>query len=161
MSLIFCFLLCLLVATLQPTLAASVPLVAFAPFLILCMQKKALLFSLWMGALSGLLIDLLTSQHRFGTYSVSYVLSLLLVRKLQRRSAGDRPLGLALLSGIASLIAILVQLPVVLYLDGSVRVSAQAAFALSCKAFLFGSLYAMGVYLLLSLRKRTPIARRF
>lgn len=98
------FLLALSVAILGTVFFPTIRLFAFAPFLALVFIRADFVTALWVAAITGLLIDLLSSQMRFGAYSFCYSLTAALVYHQKRHFFVDKPLALSLYTAlIASL----------------------------------------------------------
>ncbi|MBI2743192.1 MAG: hypothetical protein HYX48_04670 [Chlamydiales bacterium] len=99
------FILALMVAIFGTAFFPSIRLFAFAPFLAIVLMRSSFLTSLWIAAGTGLLVDLLSSQMRFGAYSVIYCLTALLIYHQRRHFFADKPLALTLFTLIISLVA--------------------------------------------------------
>lgn len=56
-------------------MAPQLPLLFFAPFLVITYYKKSFIVCLWYSLICGLLTDLLSDHHRFGFYALSYCLT--------------------------------------------------------------------------------------
>ncbi|MBN1914612.1 MAG: hypothetical protein JW769_01835 [Parachlamydiales bacterium] len=65
----------------------------FAPFLVLVALRTSFNSALWIAALTGLLIDLLNSSHHFGTYSLCYTLSVMLLMT-QKKYLNDKAVNM-------------------------------------------------------------------
>ena len=110
MSLPVSFFLALITALFGTALLPNVRLMAFAPFLALLYMRKSFVTSLWIACLSGLLIDLLASQHRFGIYGLGYCLITVLLYSQRKHFFDDKPLGLALFTALISFFSTSLQL---------------------------------------------------
>ncbi len=108
LSVSFC--LALAAALFGTALLPGVRLMAFAPFLALVYMRKSLIASLWMACLCGLLIDLLTSQYRFGINGLIYCLVTAALYPQRKHFFDDKSLSLALFTALISLLATLLQL---------------------------------------------------
>lgn len=104
------FCLALFSALFGTLLLPSLRLIAFAPFLSLAYMRTSLLASLWLSFLSGLIIDLLSAELRFGTYALNYSLTTLILYNQKRHFFEDKPLSLPLFTLFFSLISTLLQL---------------------------------------------------
>ena len=104
------FFLSLFYAILGTVLFPSLRLIAFAPFLSLAFMRTSLISSLWLAFLSGLIIDLLSAELRFGTYALNYSLTTLILYNQKRHFFEDKPLSLSLFTLFFSLISTLLQL---------------------------------------------------
>ena len=56
-------------------------------------MRTSLLTSLWLAFLSGLIIDLLSAELRFGTYALNYSLATLILYNQKRHFFEDKPLS--------------------------------------------------------------------
>lgn len=99
------FLLALSVALLGTVFFPSVRLFAFAPFLAFLFIRVDFLSALWVSALTGLVVDLMTSQMRFGSYSVCYCLTTLFTYHQKRHFFADKPLALSLFTALISAVS--------------------------------------------------------
>ncbi len=104
------FFLALFYAILGTVLFPSLRLIAFAPFLGLAFMRTSLISSLWLAFLSGLIIDLLSAELRFGTYALNSSLTPLILYNQKRHFFEDKPLSLSLFTLFFSLISTLLQL---------------------------------------------------
>lgn len=114
----FPFFLALMIAVWGTVFFPSVRLFAFAPFLAIVYTKRSFLFSLWIAALCGLIVDLLSSEMRLGAYALSYSIVTLVLYQQKRHFFDEKPLALSLFTALISASATVVQL-VLLYLFGS------------------------------------------
>lgn len=104
------FILALCVALLGTCLFPSVRLIAFAPFLALLFMRANFLSALWISALTGLLLDIFTSQMRFGSYSFCYCLTALFTYHQRRHFFADKPLALSLYTALIACVCTLLEL---------------------------------------------------
>lgn len=51
----------------------------FAPFLILASYNKSKIACLWLAIICGLIVDLLSAQHRLGIYALNYCLTIMIL----------------------------------------------------------------------------------
>lgn len=72
-----------------PVLFPSWRLMAFAPCLIIIYYQKSYLKSLWIAALCGTLLDLLSSHTHLGMYAVSFCLTTAVLYGQQRNYFAD------------------------------------------------------------------------
>ncbi len=84
-------------------------LFTFAPFLALLVIRKQLIPTLWIAAFSGLTLDLLSSNFRFGLYGTAFFLTVLTIFKLKNLFFEERPHALALFSALVALIFTLIE----------------------------------------------------
>lgn len=80
---IYSFLISLLFSLFIPTFFPHITLVYFAPFLVILFFNETFIRALWGAAISGLIIDLLSSHH-FGISSLCYTLTALFLYRQKR-----------------------------------------------------------------------------
>lgn len=66
--------------------------------------------SLWISALCGFIIDLLSSQYRFGIYGLNYCLTALFIYHQNRHFFEDKPLALSLYTAAVSCTSTVLQI---------------------------------------------------
>lgn len=98
-------------------------LFAFAPFLALVFMRSSFLTALWIALATGLIIDLLSSQMRFGSYSLIYTLAAVLTYHQKRHFFADKPLALSLYTAVISLVASSLELTFLYVLDAKLPVN--------------------------------------
>ena len=103
------FLLALVYAVFGTALLPGLHLSAFAPFLAITLMRKGFIPSLWIAALSGLVLDLLNSEMRFGLYALNFSLTALLLHAQKKHFFDDRPFALALFTAVISSVSTLLQ----------------------------------------------------
>ncbi|MEN9344421.1 MAG: putative mreD [Chlamydiota bacterium] len=81
----------------------SLHLLTFSPFLCLMYHRLDLEKSLWLSAGCGLLLDLLSSDVRFGIQALNLTLTTLVFYKQKRHFFDDKPISLTLFSVLVSL----------------------------------------------------------
>ncbi len=86
-----------------------VHLFAFSPFLALLYYKTSFAKSLWIASLCGIVIDLLSSEFRFGVHSLNYCLITLLLYQQKKHFVEERSLALSLFTLLISAASTLVQ----------------------------------------------------
>src|SRR6185503_489210 len=96
------FFLAFTVALVGTVFFPSIRLFAFAPFLALVFMRLDFVKALWTSAATGLIVDLLSSQMRFGAYSCCYALTAFLVYHQKRHFFSDKPLALSLFTALIS-----------------------------------------------------------
>lgn len=79
-------------------------ILAFAPFLAIIYNRKAFIPSLWITALTGLIVDLLSASLPFGIHALNYMLTTALLYRY-RHYFVDKPIGLASFTGVFSLLS--------------------------------------------------------
>jgi len=82
----------------------SFRLIVFAPFLAIVFQQKSFLYSLWMAAFVGLIVDLFNTEFRFGLFSLSYILTTLGSYREKRRFFEESLLTLPLYTTLISFV---------------------------------------------------------
>jgi rod shape-determining protein MreD len=108
-SLIFSFSLALFFAACGTVFLPRVHLLAFSPFLALLYNNTSFIKSLWIASLCGLIIDLLSSEFRFGVHALNYCLTTLLLFKQKKHFVEDKALALSLFTVIVSVVSTLLQ----------------------------------------------------
>src|ERR1700722_1061302 len=108
--LVFPFLLALLFAVCGTVFLPRVHLLAFSPFLGLLYNKCSFIKALWISSLCGLVIDLLSSEFRFGIHALNCCLTTLLLYKQKRHFVEDRSLALSLFTVLISIVSTILQL---------------------------------------------------
>lgn len=103
------FVLALSALFLNSLLFPAIRLIAFAPFLALVFQKKTFLASLWIALGCGLLMDLCTTDVRFGLFSLGYLLTALLSYKQRHLFYEERVLTLSFYATLISAIFSILQ----------------------------------------------------
>lgn len=109
-KLIVVFALSLFCAIAGPYFLPSIRLLAFAPFLTILFTRCNLITCLWCAFGCGLIMDLLSSQMQLGIHALNYILITLALFRLRRRLVAHKPIALAILSSIFSLLSTTVQL---------------------------------------------------
>ncbi len=104
------FLLSLGVMLFATVFFPSIRLSAFAPFLALVFMRSGFLPSLWVAAIAGLVMDLFSSQLRFGAFSLIYSLTALLTYHQKRLFFADKPQALSLYTALISAVLSLLEL---------------------------------------------------
>jgi rod shape-determining protein MreD len=126
--LIVAFILAMLAVALQGLLIPRLAILAFAPFLALailrCQQKRAL----WLGALSGALIDLL-SDDPMGLHALNYTVIAALLFPFRKHFLYDQPLHLSLFTGLISILSTILQLFLLFLFDRRVPFEGKWIFA--------------------------------
>lgn len=73
----------------MPILFPALHLLYFPSFIIRALYTRPLHRALWMAALSGLIIDLLSPNEKFGLNAASYLIALLILTRLKRHFFED------------------------------------------------------------------------
>jgi rod shape-determining protein MreD len=108
--LLYSFSLALFAALFGTVFFPNIRLMAFAPFLAIVYNRRSFVFSLWIASLCGLILDLSSSQMRFGFFALCYALMTLLIYKQKRHFFEDKPLALACFAALISFATTGVQL---------------------------------------------------
>lgn len=88
-NLFIIFINCLLFTLIMPVIAPSLRLLYFVPFLIILFYQKSFSYSLWASSLSGLIIDLLSTQPPFGFHACLYSLATAILYHQKRNFFAD------------------------------------------------------------------------
>ncbi len=102
------FLISLLFTLFSPILLPSARLMFFAPFLIVTFYQRPLKICLLWALFLGLLIDLLSSYHRFGITAFNYVLCAFILYPQKRHFFADRLSTLPLMTFCFSTLSLFV-----------------------------------------------------
>ncbi len=110
----FFFILALCAFALEPF--HSIRLFAFTPLLAIAFQRTSFLASLWIAASLGFLIDLFTSDIRFGLFALSYALTAACTHRFRLHFFEENlisiPLYTLLISTLLSLVQFFLILPI-------------------------------------------------
>ena len=101
-------------------------LLAFAPFLAMCLLRGSVRGSLWMAAAAGLSVDLF-SDDPIGLHTLNYVMTARILYGVKRRLSYEEPLHLGLYSGGISFVSTLMQLFLLFLFDRRVPFSGKWA----------------------------------
>jgi len=96
----------------------------FAPFLALCYHASTLSKSLWLSLLCGLILDLISSEFKFGLYTLTFVLATLLLYAQKRHFFEDKPLALSIFTSIIAAALTLLQFVLIHLFDRGISFSA-------------------------------------
>jgi rod shape-determining protein MreD len=107
--LLFPFGLCAFFALFGSALEPSLRLFAFSPFFAFLYHRTPLHVSLWISALSGLLIDLISSETRLGSYALISSLTTLVLQNKRHRFFEDKPLSMGIFTVLISAVATVIQ----------------------------------------------------
>ena len=103
MNCLTAFILAFLALLFQSLALPKLHLFAFSPFLAFVYMRGDFLFSLWMGFLSGLVIDLLSSQLPFGLHALSGCIASFCLFHQRRHFFEDKIFSLFFFTAIISL----------------------------------------------------------
>ncbi len=106
----FPFLLGLLSALFGTAFFPYFHLIAFAPFLAIAYNRTSIISCLWLAVLCGVIIDLLSSQLRFGLHTLNYSLVTVLLYKQRHHFFEDKSLSLSIFTALISSLSTLLQL---------------------------------------------------
>ncbi len=105
------------VALFGTAFAPHLKLLAFAPFLAILYNRLTFLPCLWIASLCGLLLDLLSSEFRFGIQALNFGLTSVLLYQQKRHFVEDKPLALSLFTLLISVISTIVHLVLISLFD--------------------------------------------
>jgi rod shape-determining protein MreD len=108
--LLFFFVLALTAALFGSILFPFFPLKAFAPFLAIAFYRAPFIKALWISCGSGLLLDLFSSEFRFGVQALTLALTTALLFHQKRHFFEEKPIAFSLLTAAISSVATLLQL---------------------------------------------------
>lgn len=100
---LFFFILGLVALFFGAIILSHVYFVAFVPFLAICYNRTSLIGSLWWAAFCGLFIDFFNFSLPFGVNSIIYVIVSLLLYRGKNIFFAEKPIALALFSGLISI----------------------------------------------------------
>ena len=104
------FFLSLFCAIVGPMMFPSMRLLAFAPFLVILYTRLSLIHCLWCAFGCGMAIDLLSSGMSLGVHALNYVLVTLALYRIRKFFFVHKPVALALLTSLFSLLSTALQL---------------------------------------------------
>lgn len=96
-------------ASLLLTLFTTVPLMFFAPFLVILYYKKPLVTCLWWSLLCGLIVDLLSIQDRLGIHAMNYCIITWFLYRQRRNFFADSASTLPIMTFFFSVFSTLVE----------------------------------------------------
>jgi len=103
----------------------KIPLFTFSPFFALLYYRRSLATALWIATLSGLMIDLLTSEFRLGIHAWDACITTLLLYKQKKHFFEDKPLALSLFTILISATSTLMQWLLIATFDRSLPLSGK------------------------------------
>lgn len=106
--LIFSFLLGTAALLLQGILLPRLAILAYAPWVALLVLKNPLSQTLWLSALAGACVDLI-SDDPIGLHALNYTLCAALLYRIRSPFSYDQPLHLSLFTGFISLASTILQ----------------------------------------------------
>jgi rod shape-determining protein MreD len=123
--LLFPFSLAFFFAVCGTVFLPRIHLFAFSPFLGILYNKCSFTKALWISSLCGLIIDLLSSEFRFGIHALCCCLTTLLLYKQKRHFVEDKALALSLFTVLISIVSTLLQLFLISIFDQALPFSAK------------------------------------
>lgn len=88
----------------------KIPISSFAPLLPLLYYKTSRITALWYTTLCGLIIDLLSSEARFGLYALSYCLTTALLYKQKHHFFEEKPTAFCLFATLISAVTTIIHI---------------------------------------------------
>lgn len=113
----------LLLSLFLPLLIPNLHIFFFAPFLISAFYRKNQLTCLWLALLSGLTVDLLSSQTRFGIHAVNYCLTILVLFPQRHQFFEDSLSKFPILTFLFGVVSTLFQMILLYSLNQSILLS--------------------------------------
>jgi rod shape-determining protein MreD len=105
-----------------------VHLLVFSPFLGLLYTRCNFVKALWIASLCGFVMDLLSSEFRFGIQALAYALTTLLLYKQKKHFFEDKPLALSLFTLLISIVSTLCQWSLISLFDRALPLSGKFLF---------------------------------
>jgi len=113
---------------LQGIILPRIAILAFSPFLALVMMRCELGRALWLSALAGALVDLL-SDDPIGLHAVNYALVTFILFRVKKHFSYDQPFHLSLYTAFASSLSTGLQLMLLFLFDRRVPFDGRWFFA--------------------------------
>ena len=95
----------------------------FAPFLALSYHATTLSKSLWLALICGVILDLISSEFKFGLSTLTFVLATLLLYAQKRHFFEDKPLALSIFTAIIAAVLTLLQFVLIHLFDRGISFS--------------------------------------
>jgi rod shape-determining protein MreD len=108
-----------------PALFPQCRLFFFAPFIIILLYKKRFITCLWGALFCGLFIDLLSSYSHLGIHALNYTLTAGILYRQRRHFFADSPTTLPIMVYLFSLIATIIQLPLLYVFEQKLTISGE------------------------------------
>jgi rod shape-determining protein MreD len=124
----FPFLLALIAALFGSVVFPSLHLSFFVPFLALTYYAAPVSKALWISVGCGLILDLISSEFRFGLYTLSFVLTTMLLYSQKKHFFEDKPLAFSLFSSVIAAVSIFLQFILIHLFDRGISFSLFTAF---------------------------------
>lgn len=125
--LLFPFGLALSATCFLSSVLAGATLLPFAPFLTLTYYRLSLSKALWAAFGCGLIVDLLSSYHRFGITSLTFCLTSFILYRQKRHFFQDKPIAFSLFSAIVSSFLTLTKLGILSLTEAPIRLNFTSA----------------------------------
>lgn len=106
-----------------PTFFFHIPIMFFAPFLIILYYQKSYLTSLWVSLVCGLVLDLLAAHIHIGVHAISYCLATGILYNQRRNFFADSLTTLPIMTFFFSVTATLFQLILMYAFGQGIKVS--------------------------------------
>jgi len=119
------FALALFATLFGSVLFPKVHLSTFAPFLAIVYHAAPISRALWIALGCGTILDLLSSELRFGVYALNFVLITLLLYPQKKHFFEDKPIGLSLFTALIAASSTLLQLVLAHLFDRGVPFSSS------------------------------------
>jgi rod shape-determining protein MreD len=114
--LIIAFLMASMALFLQGIILPRIAILAFAPFIALVMMRCEMSRALWMSALSGCLVDLL-SDDPIGLHALNYTIVAFILYRVKNHFSYDQPFHLSLYTSFVSSLSTGLQLMLLFLFD--------------------------------------------
>ena len=101
----------------------SLRLSFFAPFLALSYHASTLSKSLWISLACGLILDLISSEFKFGLYTLTYVLATLILYAQKKHFFEDKPLALSIFTSFIAAVLTILQFVLIHLFDRGISFS--------------------------------------
>jgi len=95
----------------------------FAPFLALSFHASTLSKSLWISLCCGCILDLISSEFKFGLYTLTYVLATLILYSQKRHFFEEKPLALSIFTAMISAVLTVLQFILIHLFDRGISFS--------------------------------------
>ncbi len=124
----FSFLLALFAALFFSVFFPSLHLSFFVPFLALTYHAATFSKALWISVICGLILDLISSEFRFGLHTLTFVITTLLLYSQKKHFFEDKPLAFSLFSSAIAAVSIFLQFILVHLFDRGIPFSVLSTF---------------------------------
>lgn len=121
----FPFLLALFMLFFGTVLFPHIRLMAFAPFLAIIYNRTTFVKALWWACLCGLILDLISSELRFGLQALGYCLTTVFLYHQKKHFFEDKATSLCFFTALISALATLTHLALMHIFGQEIAVAAQ------------------------------------